>query len=133
MADGSLELLLRKATGWAPDFFTVESFRVITDHGDPAEAAVVGPAMSGVMTEATVKVHVGAERIVAVAEGNGPVNALDGALRVAIGPRFPVSRAMHLTDYRVRVLDTGRGTGAVTLVLVDTTDGQAHLDHDRGF
>jgi 2-isopropylmalate synthase len=124
VADGSLELLLRRATGWAPDFFTVESFRVITDHGDRAEAAVVANVMSGVMTEATVKVHVGAERIVAVAEGNGPVNALDGALRGAIGPRFPVLASMHLTDYRVRVLDTGRGTGAVTRVLVDTTDGQ---------
>ena len=71
-----------------------------------------------------MKVHVGSERIVAVAEGNGPVNALDGALRGAIGPRFPVLSGMHLTDYRVRVLDTGRGTGAVTWVLVDTTDGQ---------
>jgi 2-isopropylmalate synthase len=124
VADGSLELLLRRATGWTPDFFTVESFRVITDHGDRAEAAVVANAMSGLMTEATVKVHIGAERIVAVAEGNGPVNALDGALRGAIGPRFPVLSSMHLTDYRVRVLDTGRGTGAVTRVLVDTTDGQ---------
>ena len=124
VADGSLELLLRRATGWTPDFFTVESFRVITDHSDRAEAAVVADAMLGVMTEATVKVHVGTERIVAVAEGNGPVNALDGALRGAIGPRFPVLSSMHLTDYRVRVLDTGRGTGAVTRVLVDTTDGQ---------
>jgi 2-isopropylmalate synthase len=124
VADGSLELLLRRATGWSADFFTVESFRVITDHGDRAEAAVVANVMSGVMTEATVKVHVGTERIVAVAEGNGPVNALDGALRAAIGPRFPVLAGMHLTDYRVRVLDTGRGTGAVTRVLVDTTDGQ---------
>ncbi len=75
-------------------------------------------------TEATVKVHVGPERIVAVAEGNGPVNALDGALRGAIGGKFPALDHIHLTDYRVRVLDTGRGTGAVTRVLVDTTDGQ---------
>jgi 2-isopropylmalate synthase len=124
VADGSLELLLRRATGWTPDFFTVESFRVITDHSDRSEVAVAADALFGVMTEATVKVHVGSERIVAVAEGNGPVNALDGALRGAIGPRFPVLSGMHLTDYRVRVLDTGRGTGAVTRVLVDTTDGQ---------
>jgi 2-isopropylmalate synthase len=124
VADGSLELLLRRATGWTPDYFSVESFRVITDHGDRTEAADVANAALGVMTEATVKVHVGADRIVAVAEGNGPVNALDGALRAAIGPRFPVLSSMHLTDYRVRVLDTGRGTGAVTRVLVDTTDGQ---------
>jgi 2-isopropylmalate synthase len=126
VADGSLELLLRRAGGWTADYFTVESFRVITDHGDRAEPGVPTPAnaLFGVMTEATVKVHVGSERIVATAEGNGPVNALDGALRGAIGPRFPALSYIHLTDYRVRVLDTGRGTGAVTRVLVDTTDGQ---------
>ena len=115
VADGSLELLLRRATGWTSDFFTVESFRIITDHGENA---------FGVTTEATVKVHVGGERIVATAEGNGPVNALDAALRGAIGAKFPVLSTIHLTDYRVRVLDTGKGTGAVTRVLVDTTDGE---------
>jgi 2-isopropylmalate synthase len=123
VADGSLELLLRRATGWVPDFFTVESFRIITDHGESAEGSTSAPF--GVTTEATVKVHVGGERIVATAEGNGPVNALDAALRGAIGPKFPALSTMHLTDYRVRVLDTGRGTGAVTRVLVDTTDGEA--------
>jgi 2-isopropylmalate synthase len=123
VADGSLELLLRRATGWTPDYFTVESFRIITDHGEAAEGATSAPF--GVTTEATVKVHVGAERIVATAEGNGPVNALDAALRRAIGPKFPVLDTIHLTDYRVRVLDTGKGTGAITRVLVDTTDGEA--------
>jgi 2-isopropylmalate synthase len=124
VADGSLELLLRRATGWVSDFFTIESFRVITDHEDRAETPSAGANVTfGVMTEATVKVHVGSDRIVATAEGNGPVNALDGALRGAIGSRFPALSTMHLTDYRVRVLDTGRGTGAVTRVLVDTTDG----------
>ncbi len=119
VADGSLELLLRRATGWVADFFTVESFRVITDHASPD-----GLDALGVTTEATVKVHVGRDRIVATAEGNGPVNALDGALRGAIGAKFPALDHIHLTDYRVRVLDTGRGTGAVTRVLVDTTDGE---------
>ena len=126
VADGSLELLLRRAGGWTADYFTVESFRVITDHGGDDPTAGGAPAVRpahGVMTEATVKVHVGGERIVAVAEGNGPVNALDGALRAAIGAKFPALDHIHLTDYRVRVLDTGRGTGAVTRVLVDTTDG----------
>jgi 2-isopropylmalate synthase len=123
VADGSLELLLRRATGWTADFFTVESFRIITEHGEAAEGATSSPF--GVTTEATVKVHVGAERIMATAEGNGPVNALDAALRRAIEPKFPVLAGMHLTDYRVRVLDTGKGTGAVTRVLVDTTDGEA--------
>jgi 2-isopropylmalate synthase len=122
VADGSLELLLRRATGWTADFFTIESFRIITDHGEKAEGTTSAPF--GVTTEATVKVHVGAERIVATAEGNGPVNALDAALRAAIGPKFPSLASIHLTDYRVRVLDTGKGTGAVTRVLVDSTDGE---------
>jgi 2-isopropylmalate synthase len=69
-------------------------------------------------------VHVGEHRVVATAEGNGPVNALDAALRQAIGPYFPSLAGVHLTDYRVRVLDTGQGTGAVTRVLVDTSDGE---------
>ena len=116
VADGSLELLLRRATGWAPDFFEVESFRVITDHRSQLSGEVT--------TEATVKVHVGEDRIVATAEGNGPVNALDAALRQAIGSRFPALGRVRLTDYRVRVLGTGRGTGAVTRVLVDTADDE---------
>ena len=117
VADGSLELLLRRAAGWTPDFFEVESFRVITDHRDRAPGEHLG-------TEATVKVHVGEDRVVATAEGNGPVNALDAALRQAIGPRFPALHRVRLTDYRVRVLDTGKGTGAVTRVLVDTADDE---------
>jgi len=120
VADGSLELLLRRASGWEPDFFTVESFRVITDHGSRPDHDEPGP----VTTEATVKVHVGEDRMVATAEGNGPVNALDAALRQAVGPHFPALVGIHLTDYRVRVLDTGLGTGAVTRVLVDTSDGE---------
>ena len=120
VADGSLELLLRRASGWEPDFFTVESFRVITDHGSRPDHDEPGP----VTTEATVKVYVGEDRMVATAEGNGPVNALDAALRKAVGPHFPALAGIHLTDYRVRVLDTGLGTGAVTRVLVDTSDGE---------
>ena len=112
VADGSLELLLRRATGWEPAFFELESFRVISDHDDRH------------MTEATVKVLVGDRRVVATAEGNGPVNALDSALRQAVGGEFPKLSGIHLVDYRVRVLDTGRGTGAVTRVLIDTTDGE---------
>ncbi len=121
VADGSLELLLRRATGWTPDYFSVESFRVITDHNGEAQGPghLDGPFAT---TEATVKVHVGPDRIVATAEGNGPVNALDAALRQAIGSRYPQLAAVRLVDYRVRVLDSGRGTGAVTRVLVDTAD-----------
>jgi 2-isopropylmalate synthase len=111
VADGSLELLLRGATGWEPSYFEVESYRVISDHNDQA------------MTEATVKVLVAGQRVVATAEGNGPVNALDAALRQAIGTSYPELSQVHLIDYRVRVLDTNLGTGAVTRVLIDTTDG----------
>ncbi|HEX2024492.1 MAG TPA: alpha-isopropylmalate synthase regulatory domain-containing protein, partial [Acidimicrobiales bacterium] len=66
----------------------------------------------------------GYERVVATAEGNGPVNALDAALRQALGGRFPALADVHLTDYKVRVLDTEKGTAAVTRVLIDSTDGE---------
>jgi 2-isopropylmalate synthase len=113
VADGSLELLMRSATGWKQPFFALESHRVITDLRE-----------DGVfVTEATVKVNVGDDRVLATAEGNGPVNALDGALRKAIGPVYPQLAQIHLTDFKVRVLDTSRGTAAVTRVLIDSTDG----------
>ena len=63
------------------------------------------------------------ERVIATAEGNGPVNALDTALRAALGNRYPALASVHLTDYKVRVLDTAKGTGAITRVLVDSTNG----------
>ncbi|MEO5839902.1 MAG: alpha-isopropylmalate synthase regulatory domain-containing protein [Acidimicrobiales bacterium] len=67
---------------------------------------------------------VGDERLIASGEGNGPVNALDEALRKAIGPRYPQLADVHLTDFKVRVLDTNKGTGAVTRVLLDSTNGE---------
>jgi 2-isopropylmalate synthase len=120
VADASLELLMRRATGWEQRWFEVESFRVITDDDDPFSAPVPG---AGVTTEATIKVHLDGQRVIATAEGNGPVNALDTALRTALGDRYPALAAVHLTDYKVRVLDTAKGTGAVTRVLVDSTNG----------
>jgi 2-isopropylmalate synthase len=114
VADGSLELLLRSATGWEPDYFTLESFRVIMEKLEDG----------AVSTEATIKLHVGGERVIATAEGNGPVHALDRALREAIGQVFPALAHIHLTDYKVRILDSERATGAVTRVLLDSTDGE---------
>ncbi|MGH9283932.1 MAG: alpha-isopropylmalate synthase regulatory domain-containing protein, partial [Acidimicrobiales bacterium] len=73
-------------------------------------------------TEATIKLHARGERIIATAEGNGPVHALDQALRQAIGQAHPALAGIHLTDYKVRVLDTHKGTGAVTRVLLDSAD-----------
>ena len=113
-ADGSLELLMRRATGWKQDYFSIESFRVITDCRED----------NHFVTEATIKVLVGDERVVATGEGNGPVNALDAALRKAIGGMHPALALLHLTDYKVRVLDTAKGTAAITRVLVDSTDGE---------
>ena len=123
-ADGSLELLMRGATGWEQGFFLLESFRVITEQRPGAATGVPGETAGGTTTEATIKVLVGGERVVATAEGNGPVNALDSALRRAIGSKHPALAHLHLTDYKVRVLDTSKGTGAVTRVLIDSTDGE---------
>jgi 2-isopropylmalate synthase len=138
-ADGSLELLMRAAAGALGgrlgDLFRIESFRVITDWrardavdelANDGGPLLVHPWSSPgeLTTEATVKAYIGDERVVATAEGNGPVNALDAALRLAIEPHFGQLRNVHLTDYRVRVLDTSKGTGAVTRVLLDTADAE---------
>ena len=111
-ADGSFELLVRRATGWEQDFFRLESYRV---HLERRADAVV-PA------EATVKVMVGGERMVSTGEGDGPVNALDSALREALRPVFPQVADIRLTDYRVRVLDSADGSGASVRVLIETSD-----------
>lgn len=112
-ADGSLELLMRKAGGWSQKFFSLESFRVITDHREGF----------GAVTEATVKILVDNSRMIATSEGNGPVNALDAALRKALTPYFEELSKVHLTDFRVRVLDSSLGSGAVVRVLLDSSDG----------
>jgi 2-isopropylmalate synthase len=138
-ADGSLELLMRAAAGalggHQGDLFSVESFRVITDwrarevaNVVDSESLLVHPwdSPGELTTEATVKAHVGSERVVATAEGNGPVNALDAALRLAIEPHFRELGDVHLTDYRVRVLNTSKGTGAITRVLLDTADADGN-------
>jgi 2-isopropylmalate synthase len=124
VADGSLELLLRRATGWEPNWFDVESFRVIVDDTRRLDF-LTGDEKPGVLTEATVKLHVGDERVIATAEGNGPVNALDKAMRKALVRNLPALERLKLTDYKVRVLDTQHGTEAVTRVLIDSTDGDS--------
>jgi len=113
-ADASFELLLvEEIEGRRPAYFEVESWRVIT------ESATAGEALS----EATVKLRAGGERIVVTGEGNGPVNALDQALRRSIGQAYPPVAAFELIDYRVRILDQGHGTDAVIRVLIETADG----------
>jgi 2-isopropylmalate synthase len=113
-ADASLELLMRRAAGWEQPYFRVESMRVITDELPNDEFS----------TEATVKVWVGQDRHVHTAEGNGPVNAIDKALRLAVGSAYPQVERIHLTDFKVRILDGATATGAVTRVLIDATDGE---------
>jgi 2-isopropylmalate synthase len=112
-ADASLEILLRKKTGRYRPLFTLESFRCIMEKREDGR----------VMTEATIKVFVEGHRFVATGEGNGPVNALDKALRLAMGGFYPSLEKIELTDFKVRVLDEKKGTGAVTRVLIVSDDG----------
>ena len=122
-ADASLELLMRGAAGWEQPFFQLESFSVDMDHRAGAGARAWNDVAVDVDTEATVKLWVDDERRMAVGEGNGPVNALDAAVRAALDGRYPELDRISLTDFKVRVLDTQKGTGAVTRVLVDSTNG----------
>jgi 2-isopropylmalate synthase len=113
-APASFELLLRREAGSYKPLFKLESFRVVTEKRAGGE----------VETEAMIKVEVDGERYVRVAEGNGPVNALDQALRGAIADRYPHLAEIELTNYKVRILDEAHGTGAVTRVLLDSADGE---------
>ncbi|TDE09653.1 citramalate synthase [Jiangella asiatica] len=114
-ADASFELLLRtEAEGQRLSYFDVESWRVITESRPGGDA----------LSEATVKLRAGGERVVVTGEGNGPVNALDHALRTAIGALYPEIDKLELIDFRVRILDAAHGTDAVTRVLVEMTDGK---------
>lgn len=113
-ADASFELLLRSAVEGGPaSYFDVESWRVITESRPGGDA----------VSEATVKVRAGGERAMVTGEGNGPVNALDHALRTAIGTLYPEISKLELIDFRVRILDAAHGTDATTRVLVEMTDG----------
>ncbi len=113
-ADGSFELLMRKEAGEYVPLFRLESWRVTVEKR----------ADGKVETEAVVKIWVGGERYVRSAEGNGPVHALDEALRAAIGELYPHLREIELVNFKVRILDESKGAGAITRVLIDASDGQ---------
>jgi 2-isopropylmalate synthase len=113
-ADASFELLLRAELGLQVELFHLETFRIIVEKREDGET----------VSEATIKVHVGDERFVETAEGNGPVNALDRALRRAIERRFPEVHDIRLINYSVRILDEDKGTAAKTRVLIDSSDGR---------
>jgi 2-isopropylmalate synthase len=119
-ADGSFDLLLRRESGEYEPLFRLESWRVIVEQR----------ADGKVETEATIKIWARPpdgehhDRIVRTAEGNGPVNALDAALRDAIGEIHPHLKDIELVNYKVRILDEDHGTGATTRVLIDASDGR---------
>jgi 2-isopropylmalate synthase len=110
-ADASFELLIRsELPGGISRPFTLESYRVLVEHREDGS----------VVSEATVKIRVRGERVIETAEGNGPVNALDEALRKALARHYPHIAAFELADYKVRILEGSHGTGAITRVLVET-------------
>ena len=111
-ADGSFEILINKTIGMHKPSFDLESFRVIIDKRETGK----------LVSEATIKVHTDGKRIIRTAEGNGPVNALDLALRGALIEAYPALKDFALTDYKVRVLDESKGTEAVVRVLIETSD-----------
>ena len=116
-ADASVALLLRRhAPDYAPPFELVE-YRVLT-------SSPGSPAADGHTAEATVKLRISGRVIHTAAEGDGPVHALDAALRKALVPSFPGVADIALADYKVRILDGSSGTRAVTRVLIDFTDGE---------
>jgi 2-isopropylmalate synthase len=122
VADASFELLLREEVeGSRPAFFVVESWRTIVEHTATRPEVAASPD-EDVAAEATVKLHAGGRRIVATGEGNGPVNALDHALRVALLPVYPELENFELVDFTVRILEQEHGTDATTRVLVRTAD-----------
>ena len=112
-ADGSFELMVREITGAKKKFFALESFRVLNEK-----------RIDGIMvSEATVKLLVGKDRIIETAEGDGPVHALDCAIRKALENFYPNLTKIKLSDFKVRVLDEKQGTAAVVRVLIESTDG----------
>jgi 2-isopropylmalate synthase len=113
-AGGSFELLLRKQAGEYEPLFRLESWRAIVEKR----------ADGRVETEATIKIWVDGERYVRTAEGNGPVHALDRALRQALVEIHPHLRDIDLVNFKVRILDEAKGTDSVTRVLLDSSDGE---------
>jgi 2-isopropylmalate synthase len=113
-ADGSFELLMRREAGGYEPLFRLESWKVLVEQRADGQ----------VETEATIKIWLDDEQHIRTALGNGPVHALDRALREAIGEIHPHLRDIDLVNFKVRILDETKGTGAITRVLIDASDGQ---------
>jgi 2-isopropylmalate synthase len=120
-AEASFELLARRLLGTVPAFFEVESFRVIGERRYNAKGHVVN------VSEATVKLIVDGKEILTAAEGNGPVNALDNALRKGLAKSFPQLKDVTLTDFKVRIINSNAGTEAVTRVMIESRDGKGNV------
>ncbi len=119
-AEASFELLARAVLGEVPDYFQLEAFRVIDERRWDGHAADLA------LSEATVKLIVNGQRHTAMGEGNGPVNALDAALRAVLLPVYPALADLKLVDYKVRILTPEAATAAVTRVLIESGDGHGH-------
>jgi 2-isopropylmalate synthase len=120
-AEASFELLVRRMLEKVPEFFTVEKFRVLDERHWDAKGQVV------TLSEATINLKVGKEEILTVAEGTGPVHALDTALRKALIKRYPKVKDITLADYKVRILTPQEGTRALTRVMIESHDSKGHI------
>jgi 2-isopropylmalate synthase len=119
-AEASFELLARRALETVPEYFTLRSFRVTDERRWNARGNLI------TLSEAVIKLDVGNQHAMTVAEGNGPVNALDNALRAALAPVYPQLDELRLVDFKVRILTPGGGTGAVTRVMIESADGDGN-------
>jgi 2-isopropylmalate synthase len=117
-ADASFELLARRELHTVPDYFELQSFRVMAERRWNAKGELI------TLSEATVKLDVAHHRVMEVGEGNGPVNALDAALRKALLPHYAELSDMRLIDFKVRILDSAGGTAAVTRVMIESADSR---------
>ena len=117
-ADASFEILAKKSLSSVPNFFELVSFRVL----DERKFDFKGNAIA--VAEATIKIKIGNKTVLSVAEGNGPVNALDKALRKSLSRKYPALKNVRLTDYKVRILTPSDGTKAVTRVQIESSDGK---------
>ena len=120
-AEASFELLARRVLGEVPEYFNLNSFRVIDERRWNARGELI------TLSEATVKLEMDGDPYMAVAEGNGPVNALDAGLRKVLVPLYPQLEDLHLIDYKVRILSPGEGTRAITRVMIESGDGQGQV------
>jgi 2-isopropylmalate synthase len=113
----SFELLARRAFDAVPQYFALDRFQIMVEHRHNAKGELV------TVSQAIITIDIGNERMMVVAEGNGPVDALDAALRKALEPRYPTLASMRLLDYKVRILTPQDGTKAVTRVMIESRDG----------